>query len=317
MFVQLWINTFFMKRSFVLDSAYDGVRLSAALVAPDDAPKAVMLIAHGMCGCKDKYLAFMEYMSEHGVACVAYDHRGHGMSVRSAEELGYMGRGGYLALVDDMKKVSDWAEEMFPGVPLVLLGQSMGSMAARVYAKTYDSHLSGLILCGSPGYEPVSRVLRVLTWFMCLFNDGRGRPRFIQNMASSRYNKAFASEGPMAWVCSDPAVCKGMLQDQRMNFVFTYNGFHSLLGLMMQTYSKKGWMISNSWMPVVFLSGEDDPCMRGEEGLHHAASLMCSLGYHDVSSVMFRGMRHEILSEKEKMIVWDDILNFIMGIRPK
>ena len=62
---------------------------------------------------------------------------------------------------------------------------------------------------------------------------------------------------------------------------------------------------------LAFLSGEDDPCMKGEKGLHDAASLMYVLGYHNVTAAFFTKMRHEILNEKEKQIVWDDILDFL------
>ena len=317
MFVQIRINTFFMKRNFILDSAYDGVPLSVVLVSPEEKPEAVLQLSHGMCGCKERYMPFMEYMSDHGVACVACDHRGHGDSIKSAEDLGYMYKGGYKALVEDMKQVSDWATSEFPGAPLVLLGHSMGSMAARVYTKRYDAGLSGLILCGSPGYEPMARVVMLLTGFLCLFNDGRIRPAFLQHMGSSKYNRKYAAEGELAWVCSDPAVCKEMQENPRTNFVFTANGLHNILKMMLATYSERGWKMTNPELPITFLSGGDDPCMNGEKSLHDAALMMYGLGYHKVTSAIFTEMRHEILNEVEKEVVWADILDFIMKIPSK
>ena len=311
------MNTFFMTRYFTLDSAYDGLHLSLAMSQPEKEPDAVLQLAHGMCGCKERYLPFMEYMAEHGVACVACDHRGHGGSVKSDEDLGYMYKGGYTALVEDMKLVSDWAAREFPGHPLVLLGHSMGSMAARVYAKKYDYCLSGMVLCGSPGYEPLAKAVMLLTGFVSLFREGRLRPSFLQDMTSSRYNKGFESDGPLGWVCSDPDVRREMMSNPKTNFKFTANGMHNLLGMMVDAYSDDGWLMANPDLPVAFLSGEDDACMKGERGLHYAAALMYALGYHNVTAALFADMRHEILNEKEKQIVWDDILDFIMKIQSK
>ena len=79
-----------MKTALTLNSDYDHVKLSVVVVAPEGRPDAVLQIAHGMCGNKERFLPFMEYMSEHGVACVACDHRGHGASVLSRDDLGYM-----------------------------------------------------------------------------------------------------------------------------------------------------------------------------------------------------------------------------------
>ena len=313
----VWVNTFFMNTKLTLDSAYDGVRLSVIAVRSQGSPDAVLQIAHGMCGCKEKYLPFMEYMAEHGVACVACDHRGHGESVKSKDDLGYMYKGGYVALVEDMKLVTDWAVSEFPNVPVVLLGHSMGSMAARVYAKKYDGNISGLILCGSPGYTRFARLALILTGILEKFNDGRIRPVYLQNFASDRYNRRFASEGRLAWVCSDPKVRKEMRDAPKTNYCFTANGMHNLFGLMLDTYSYEGWTVSNPDLPVTFLSGADDPCMLGKRSLHDAAIMLYKIGYHNVTSAIFTEMRHEILNELEKKVVWDDILDFIMNISSK
>lgn len=300
-----------MKTVLSLDSDYDGVKLSVMVVTPSMKPDAVLQISHGMCGCKERYLPFMEYMSDHGVACVACDHRGHGASVLSKGDLGYMYDGGYTALVEDMKLVSDWTSCRFPNAPLFLLGHSMGSMAASIYAKKYDDGLTGLIICGNPGYTPMARIGVILTGFLCLFNDGHNRPVLLQKMTSSRYNRKFAKEGDNAWVCSDPAVRKEIRNNPLCNYCFTANGMHNLLSMMVEAHSDKGWEVHKPGLPVIFLSGGDDPMMGGERSLHDAAKMMYGLGYHDVSAAIFRDMRHEILNEADKAVVWNDILEFI------
>lgn len=310
-------NTFFMNTKRTLNSAYDDLKLSLISVSPDTTPEAVLQIAHGMCGCKERYVPFMEYMAGHGVACVACDHRGHGESVKSKEDLGYMYKGGYVALVEDMKLVTDWISSTFPGIPIFLLGHSMGSLAARVYAKKYDGALSGLILCGSPGYTRLARLALVMSAILEKFNDGRVRPVHLQEFASSRYNRRFASEGRLAWVCSDPEVRREMTDNPVNNYCFTANGMHNLFSMMLDTYSSRGWHVDNPNLPVTFLSGEWDPCMLGEKSLHDAALMMCDVGYHNVTSAIFTDMRHEILNEVDKQIVWDDILDFIRNISSK
>ena len=306
-----------MKTSLTLTSKYDGLNLSAVLVRPDDEPQAVLQIAHGLCGSKERYIPFMQYMADHGVACVACDHRGHGKSVKSLDDLGYMYGGGYLALVEDMKQVTDWAVMQFPSVPVVLLGHSMGSLAARIYAKKYDWELSGLILCGSPGYNNMVWPAMVLTGLISVINHGKLRPGFLQELSSSKFNRKFRSEGEMAWLCTDPQVRKDILSNPVNNYQITANMMNNLLKMMYQTYSRRGWRVYNPDMPVAFLSGEDDAVMGGEKKLHDAALMLYTLGYENVTSAIFTNMRHEILNEVDKEIVWDDILDFIRKIRLK
>ena len=304
-------NTLCMKTDFTLDSGYDGLHLSGLMVRPEDKPVAVLQLAHGMCGCKERYLPFMEYMSEHGVACVACDHRGHGASVLAKEDLGYMYSGGYVALVEDMKAVSDWTRQQFPDIPLFLMGHSMGALAARIYTKKYDSLLSGLIVSGNPGYTPMSRIGVALMWAMTIFKEGRLRMSVLQDMTSARFNRRFADEGKMAWMCSDPNARKAFMDNPLCHFNFTANGMYNLLRMMVESNSKTGWSVANPGLPVTFLSGEDDPCMRGEKNLHDSAKMMYGLGYHNVTAALFVHMRHEILNEFDKKLVWDDVLSFV------
>ena len=187
----------------------------------------------------------------------------------------------------------------------------MGSMAARVYAQKYDDLIDGLILSGIPSWHPFSYIAYLLTGAVSFLGGGRIRPAFISDLVSGLYNRRFSSEGPRAWTCSDPAVRRAFAKNPRCNYVFTMNGMHGLMALMIMSYKNYGWDVHNPEMPVFFISGEDDPCKRNEDMFHKAALDMCRHGYHNVTSALYGGMRHEILNEKEKESVWKDILIFM------
>ena len=63
-------------------------------------------------------------------------------------------------------------------------------------------------------------------------------------------------------------------------------------------------------MPVLFISGEDDPVMVTEDRFHQSAQNLCDRGYHNVTSAIYSGMRHEVLNETGKEEVWNDILAY-------
>ena len=200
-----------MERKITLNSRVDSLPISILEVTPDalcqeSVPvKAVLQLSHGMCGCKERYLPFMRYMASKGIVCVAGDHRGHGESVRSSDDLGYMYEGGYRAMVDDLRMITSWIVSRYPGLPIFLLGHSMGSMAARLYAKYDDSTISGLILTGSPSWEPFAYLGRAIAGLMCFLGMSHYRMERSQRMTSDKYNSRFAAEGTQAWTCSDPA----------------------------------------------------------------------------------------------------------------
>lgn len=299
------------KLTFV--SRTDGLKIAALALIPDGEPRAVIQLSHGVCGCKERFLPFMEYMSERGVACISSDHRGHGESVKDVKDLGYMYEDGYMALVDDLRLITDWIHSTFPSVPVYLLGHSMGSMAARVYVKYDDSAIDGLILTGSPSWNPMSKVGQGVTRGLCALGLSRMRLRLSQKLTSRSYNKSFRSEGPQSWICSDLEVRETFMNNPLCNFPLTANGSYNVLRLMTEVYSKDMWAVTNPDMPILFISGADDPLMKGEEGLLQTIDAMREKGYTNVSSSIYPGMRHEVLNEKAKISVWDEILRFICG----
>ena len=297
--------------SFTLDSAHDALKISVLAVYPEGRPSAVLQIAHGMCGTKERMLPFMRFMAERGVACFANDHRGHGASIKSEGDLGYMYDGGKEALVSDMNILSMHIMEQYQDTPLYLLGHSMGSMAARSYIKQYPHCVDGLILCGSPAYNPLAPALHLVVSAACRCGMSRVRPRMMQTFASDRYNRKFSSEGPQAWICSDIRSREDFLGNPRHTFIFTFNATRVLMGLMLDSYSTRGWDSASSEFPVLFLSGEDDTCSGGYQGVDKAAAVMNEAGYKNISIKIYPAMRHEILNEVGKECVWQDILNFM------
>ena len=219
--------------------------------------------------------------------------------------------GGYYALVDDMRMITDWIHNEYPGKQVYLLGHSMGSMAARVYTKYDDSAIDGLILCGSPSWNPNSRFGYALMTMLCWMGMSHRRFKFIQQMTSDKYNRKFAGEGTQAWTCSDPEQRRLVRENPLCNFTLTANGTRNLLGLMVDTYRKGEWAVSNPDMPVHFISGDDDPMMLGEERFHKSAQNLCDRGYANVTSALYPGMRHEVLNEIGKEDVWNEILDFM------
>ena len=67
--------------------------------------------------------------------------------------------------------------------------------------------------------------------------------------------------------------------------------------------------MGNMGLYVLFVSGEEDPCLVNEDKFHKSVRFMYELGYKYVKEILYPGMRHEILNEKGKEKVWNDIVN--------
>ena len=134
---------------------------------------------------------------------------------------------------------------------------------------------------------------------MCLAGLSHHRMEYSQRMASDKYNRRFVSEGRQAWTCSDPAERESFMSNPMCNFAMTANGSYNLMSMMIDTYGRSKWIVSNPSMPVFFISGADDPMLGSEQRFHSAAMDIRKRGYTNVTSVIYPYMRHEVLNEKD------------------
>lgn len=305
-----------MIQKFSLPATSDSLQLAGVEVAPDSGePKGIVQLLHGMCDHKERYLPFMRFLASQGFVCVIHDHRGHGASVRDSSDLGFMYRGGWRAMVDDARAVNAWAHDRHPHLPLALFGHSMGSMVARSYAKRYDDTIDSLIICGCPSYSSAAPVGRLLARTIASLRGGHYRPGLLHRLSFGSFNRPFRHEGfPQAWVCSDLSVLEAYHSDPLCMFNFTANGYANLFGLMIDCYSPKGWRLANPDLPVMFVSGADDPCRISDLAFANAVDCMRRVGYRRVASKLYPNMRHEILNETQKKQVWDDLASGLKSL---
>ncbi|MCB7317971.1 alpha/beta fold hydrolase [Lacrimispora sp. 210928-DFI.3.58] len=306
-------TTSLYNESVTLTSRHDGLPLDVLIVLPKR-PRAILQLSHGMCEHKERYLPFMKYMALRGFACVIHDHRGHGKSVRNMSDLGYFYENGGPGLVKDLHQITRYAKKRFQGLPLFLFGHSMGSLAARVYLKYYERDLDGLIVCGSPSKPPFAGLGLAFVSMLAAVKGGQSRSRLMDKLFTV-FDLPFRSEGRShAWICTDKAVVEAFNASPYCNFTFTLNGYQSLLVLLCQTYGKRGWHPEKPGLPILFVSGSEDPCMGSKKRFYQAAGFLAAEGYNAITSRLYEGMRHEILNEPGRMEVFEDVSGFLEKI---
>lgn len=303
-----------MSEKFQIISQMDRLALEALVTEPEDGGpvKAVLQISHGMSEHKERYLEFMEVMAQKGVACIIHDHRGHGASVQREEDLGYMYGQGSRGLVEDLHQVTEYAKRRWPGVPFYLLGHSMGSLVARTYLKTYDRELDGLILTGSPSKNDLLDVGLLLGRAETAVRGRRHKSRLLEALSFGAFAARFPREKcRFAWCCANPEVQRMYEEDPLCGFTFTEDGFFALGELMKETYGGHGWQVGRPKLPILFLSGAEDPCYLNRKKFAQAIAHLKKQGYVNVQGKLYPGMRHEILFERERQKVYYDVCRWI------
>ena len=302
-----------------LKSKCDGLELGITMILPEkEVPiKGIVQISHGMAEPRRRYFPFMEFLATNGYITVINDHRGHGDSVKSKEDLGYFydTTGNYI--VKDLHQITKYIKKEYPDLPVYLFGHSMGSLVVRSYLKQYDNEIDKLIVCGPPSKNGAANIGILLTKIIGIFKGDRYRSKFMKKLTFSSYPKKFKKEKKDAncWISKEEENKKAYNKDEECGFTFTLNGFRNLYLLMKNTYSNKGWGKQNLELPIFFIAGDEDPVIGNlSKWIATYEFLEKEIGYKNVEHKLYKGRRHELLNEDIKEKVYYDILNWIEKI---
>lgn len=298
------------KENFKIKSDFDGLELDVILYIPDNI-KGIVQLAHGMSDHKERYIYFMEKLCDAGYVACINDHRGHGKSVKDEKDLGYFYDTTGQAIVDDCHQITLYLKDRFKNVPFILFGHSMGSLVVRAYTRKYDNDIDKLIVCGSPSENSLVNIAKVLIDIEARSKGDRYISKTMTAISTGAYDKAFPKEEHNSWLSINKQNIKEYNEDHLCGYPFTLNGYRNLSILMKDTYAKDGWLNSKPDLPIMFISGSDDPCAESKEKWFKAIDSMKSHGYNNVIGKMYEGYRHEILRDDCKDEVIKDILDFI------
>ncbi len=292
-----------------LISKRDSLPLEVALIVPEETPKGIVQISHGMAEHKERYFPFMKFLADHGYIALIHDHRGHGASVRSQSDLGFFYTKKPEDIAEDLFAVTEYVQKRYPGIPVFLFSHSMGTMVARVFLQNHDNAVRKAILCGPPTQNPLSPVGIAMVRINALFFGMHHRSCFLDRLTFGTY--ARKGEEKNSWVCSDAEVLKNYASDPLCGYIFTNNGFLNLYRMMRRCFQKSAWKVQNRNLPVLVIAGADDPVIQNPEKFRRLVGFLSDVGYRHVTSKLYPGLRHELLNEVGKEHIWNDILRFL------
>lgn len=296
---------------FKLLSSSDNLELDVVKLEPKDDIKGVVVFAHGMAEHKERYLDFMNFLSNHHYVTIINDHRGHGSSVKKKDDLGYFYDESSDFIVNDIHDVIKYAKDKYPNVPVILFGHSMGSLVVRKYIKQHDNSIDKLIVCGAPCDNPLKELALLITKIIKVFKGDHHRTSLVNTMAFSGNDKKFGGTLKNRWLSKNENNVKAYNANELDGYIFTTNGFINLFNLMIDTYNPKGWKLNNPELPILFIAGSDDPCIGSKDLWLKAQAFLKQCGYKNVDGILYQDMRHEILQEDNKEVVYNDVLNFL------
>ncbi len=300
------------KTEFYFPSCDEIHDIHAVVWKPEGDVRAVLQISHGMTEYVNRYEELAEYLTARGILVVGNDHLGHGQSVIREEEWGFFASGDAGGkVVRDLHTLTQRMHKEYPEVPYFLLGHSMGSFMARRYAMTYGADLDGAVFVGT-GNQPYIQVLmgQAIVSFLNIFFGERYRSKLVNFLMFAFYNKRFKPvKTKYDWLSRNEENVEKYKKDKACTFLFTLNGYKTLFSTL--AYIEKPVNIRQipARLPILFLSGEDDPVGNYGKAVKQACALYKKRGIRDLTLKLYPKDRHELLNELDRQ----DVFAYLYG----
>lgn len=255
---------------------------------PDAAPRAVIVICHGVNSHSGQYLWAGQQFAEAGYAAYALDLRGRGRSEGPrfyAENIS--------DYVDDVASTIKLAKSRHPGLPVFLLGHSAGGVTSCTYALDHQNELAGFI-CESFAYKIPAPGL-VLAIVKGLGSIAPKLPVLTLHMKDFTRNKV-----ALAALEADP-LTKNEKQPAR-----------TVAALIRGTERMKR-EFSRITLPVFILHGTLDKATMPAGSQEFYANA----GSKDKTLKLYEGHYHDLLNDLGKEQVMGDMLDWIGKHLPK
>ena len=269
---------------------------------PCEKPWAVLQITHGMAEHLMRYEGFADYLNEQHIAVIGHDHLGHGASMGENPPGYFHDERLKHGLVQDLYQMTEWGKNVYPELPFFILGHSMGSFVLRNYLYDHGDAITGAIIVGT-GQQPfwLTQAGLKAAKLLAKFQGTKHPSKLIDRLAFGNMNRRIPlKRTEKDWLSSLPAEVDKYLADLNCGFLFTLNGYQELFSLIIPKE-----------LPLLFLSGKEDPVGDFGKGVMKAARTYQAAGLSKITVQLYEGARHEVLNETQKLTVFHDICKWM------
>src|ERR1017187_9444049 len=261
----------------------DGTPITAYRWDPAGTPVAALQVTHGMGEHALRYDAFARAITDRGLVVYAQDQRGHGETA-DPQALGDLGEGGWPALVDDISLLTALIRAEHPGIPLIVLGHSMGSFAVQQYLLDHSADVDGAILTGTAVIDLLEPALDL-----------------DQPLDLAMFNAAFQpARTDYDWLSRDEAMVDAYISDPGCGSgIDTESAKDMFLGAR-RLADPAQLAAMRSGLPVYIAVGEADRINGGLALLTPLTDRYPAAGLTDMTVRIYPGARHEILNETNR-----------------
>lgn len=289
-------------KKFIVEGKF-GVELSCLSYVPDN-PKAVIQIMHGMGEYKERYKPFMKWMADKGFAVYIHDHRKHGKSVDTEfYKVGQFTEADrFEYIIDDTHFIARHIKQNHPNLKYIMMGHSFGSIVVRRYLQKYTTMTDMAIIMGTLPIITKGKAMmpKLIAKVIKLFKKDQPS-EFMANLLNKNALGAMKDPvTPFDWISHEDKMIDKYIKDEGTGFAYSPQFYIEFFDMCVKVNNSE--LISEGKdIPILFISGKDDPVGEMGVGVKEVHELYNSHGYFQLTIKLIPGWRHEILDGKGRV----------------
>ena len=130
------------------------------------------------------------------------------------------------------------------------------------------------------------------------------------------YNKLLRAlvmnDDNICWISTDTKNRELYKADTLCGYPYMNISVLTILRAVRELGEVKHYECKNPDLPILSISGEEDPVTGGPRGLEESFRLLRKIGYKYFTDIVYPRMRHEVLNEENHIIGYNDVVNFLL-----